>query len=678
MRHYRSCPAAWLIAFLAVAPLGGLRVGAQDLPPPIPAQEQPEVLSRGPVHEAFAEPVTLDVQPSLIAPSRPPPNIDEVPPAERPQGEQFVWIPGYWSWDADRAGYIWVSACWRLAPPGMSWVPGYWSQLSAGWEWISGFWAPAGVREIVYLPVPPAVAEVEPSGSPPSADMIWVPPCVRWVQGQYVRRAGYWLAAQPDWVWVPPHYVVTPRGYIFVQGHWDYSLERRGVLFAPVYFPALVHGRVNFTYSPSIVLDLGLLRVSLFAYPRYHHYYFGDYYDDAYLRIGIFPWFDSRRLHSWYDPVFEYDRWHHQRVEPRWEERERTEYDRRRADKELRPARTFREQESRAAKLPEPQQRGFQVTRPLTGVVTHRETSLKFERINSDTRQQVSRQANTVNTFRDERNRWESTVPSPRAAQSPQDHKTAVMPALEHKETIFPREHKDTGSSPAQRPQSEPSRPDRAVTPPAEHREVITPVVEHREVAPVRQHSVTVTPPTQRPQASQPTPGPAVSAPPPAGHREVITPAVEHREVAPARQYSVTVTPPVQRPQAVQPTPGTGVSVTLPAGHREVITPAVEHREVAPVRQRNATMTPSAEPQPAMVPQTSQRESASVAPREVNVPQPERVQIPRLPTGGGSGGTESFQKGQPVRPADEDGASEGKDGRRDKTSPRDMRRGSNP
>ncbi len=126
--------------------------------PPIPAQEQPEVLTRGPVHEAFAEPVNLQVQAGLVAPNQPPANIEEIPPAERPQGDQYVWVPGYWSWDADRNNYIWVSGCWRAAPPNMYWVPGYWSQVSRGWEWVAGFWAtgrrsgnrvsagPAGIR----------------------------------------------------------------------------------------------------------------------------------------------------------------------------------------------------------------------------------------------------------------------------------------------------------------------------------------------------------------------------------------------------------------------------------------------------------------------------------------------------------------------------------------------------
>ena len=35
---------------------------------------------------------------------------------------------------------------------------------------------------------------------------------------------------------MPAHYVWTPRGYVFVDGYYDYSVARRGVLFAPVYF----------------------------------------------------------------------------------------------------------------------------------------------------------------------------------------------------------------------------------------------------------------------------------------------------------------------------------------------------------------------------------------------------------------------------------------------------------
>ena len=62
MRSCHSCLATGVIALLVVTPLGGYRLAAQDTPPATPAGEQPEVLSRGPVHEAFAAPVDIQLQ----------------------------------------------------------------------------------------------------------------------------------------------------------------------------------------------------------------------------------------------------------------------------------------------------------------------------------------------------------------------------------------------------------------------------------------------------------------------------------------------------------------------------------------------------------------------------------------------------------------------------------------
>ncbi len=418
--------------------------------PPMPVQEQPEVLTRGPVHEAFAEPVNLRVQAGLVAPIQPPANIDEIPPAQSPQGGQYVWVPGYWSWDGDRNGYIWVSACWRAAPPGMYWVPGYWAQAADGWEWVAGFWAPTGAGEIEYLPAPPVLQDVQPS-SPPSPDSIWVPSCWYWNQNQYILRPGYWLTAQSDWVWAPSHYVWTPRGYIFVAGSWDYTLERRGILFAPVYFSHAAYG-ARLSYSPSIVVDIGALQLSLFAYPRYSHYYFGDYYDDAYIRIGIFPWFESERHHSWYDPIYQHDRWHYRQTEPRWEERERHDYDLRRADKDLRPARTYHEMEARVAKLPEPQRRNGRTAQPLATFATDKTTHMKFERSNTESQRTITAKATAVRKFGDDRNRWESQAASPKAGQPAVEHKLPVTAPAERKEvTTTTPDRKAPVTAPAKR-----------------------------------------------------------------------------------------------------------------------------------------------------------------------------------------------------------------------------------
>ena len=418
-----------ITTLFAVAPLYG---EDSTQPPPAPAEEQPEVLTRGPVHEAFAEPVDLNTQAPLVAPTQPPANITENPPAERPTGDQFVWVPGYWAWDSERNSYIWVSGCWRAAPPSRYWVPGYWSKTGLGWEWVPGFWAStSNVQQIEYLPPPPAIADVDPPGPPPTDDNIWVPPCWYWYQGQYVWRAGYWLVAQDGWVWAPSHYVFTPRGHVFVAGHWDYSLRRRGVLFAPVYFSGRYYERPGFSLSLSVAVDIGNLEFGLFTCPRYCHYYFGDYYDNLYIGIGIFPWYECRTRHSWYDPIYEHDRWRHHKVDRDWDNHERQEYDRRRDDKDLRTPRTYREMEQRLDKMPEAKRKDIRIAETMDKVVAEKKSPMKFESIKADARQKLSTGATDLHRFSDERSKWESSP----AARSPEQKTIVTQPQTQTQPT---------------------------------------------------------------------------------------------------------------------------------------------------------------------------------------------------------------------------------------------------
>src|SRR5438477_140151 len=65
-------------------------------------QSGTEVLTRGPVHEAFAEVVSFTPESGAIAPKAPPDPIEELPPDQKPEGPNVAWIPGYWSWDDER------------------------------------------------------------------------------------------------------------------------------------------------------------------------------------------------------------------------------------------------------------------------------------------------------------------------------------------------------------------------------------------------------------------------------------------------------------------------------------------------------------------------------------------------------------------------------------------------
>ena len=151
-----------------------------------------EVLTRGPVHEAFAETVTFDPEPGIVVPKAPPEAIEELPPEQRPEGDNVAWIPGYWAWDDERSDFLWVSGIWRNLPPGRQWVPGYWGQSGPDYQWTSGYWADAAVSEIEYLPEPPASVEVGPNIAAPSADQTWLPGCWVWQQNRYAWRPGYW------------------------------------------------------------------------------------------------------------------------------------------------------------------------------------------------------------------------------------------------------------------------------------------------------------------------------------------------------------------------------------------------------------------------------------------------------------------------------------------------------
>ena len=120
-------------------------------------------------------------------------------------------------------------------PPGRQWVPGYWGQSQQGLNGLPGTGPMQRPREIEYLPEPPATVEAGPNIAAPSADDTWLPGCWVWQQNRYAWRPGYWTKGNQDWDWVPDHYVWTPRGYVFVDGYYDYSVPRRGVVFARLF-----------------------------------------------------------------------------------------------------------------------------------------------------------------------------------------------------------------------------------------------------------------------------------------------------------------------------------------------------------------------------------------------------------------------------------------------------------
>lgn len=398
-----------IAALAAVAT--GLSLGtarAVQQPPPRPAGEYGvEVLTRGPVHEAFAETVTFDPEPGIVVNAAPPNPIEEMPPDQRPAGVNVAWIPGYTAWDDERNDYLWVSGVWRAPPPGRQWVSGYWGRSAQGYQWTSGFWADAQMGETEYLPEPPQSVEVGPSIPAPSPNHSWIPGCWIWQHGRYAWRPGYWVTVQSDWDWIPGHYTWTRRGYVFVDGYWDYSVENRGVLFAPVYFDASVYARRGYYYSPSTVISLSVFTDHLFVRPRYGHYYFGDYYDDNYRDAGFYSRFAFQSSRYGYDPIYAHQRWKN-RHDDNWRNRVEDDFRRRRDHGEWRPARTLAAQITLNTGGTSPHASGGRIATSLDQLVRIKDSPLRFESVESAEKQQLLQRGKEIRTFREERQKLET------------------------------------------------------------------------------------------------------------------------------------------------------------------------------------------------------------------------------------------------------------------------------
>jgi hypothetical protein len=300
------------------------------------------VQTRGPVHEAFAQPTATPLEAGPVVPKAAPDPIPELPPDQKPAGDNVQWIPGYWAWDVDRQDYLWVSGIWRDIPPDRKWVSGYWTKADDGWEWVPGFWGPAAQEAISYITEPPPESlENGPSEPAPDNSSVYVPGTWVYRSTGYVWRPGYWSPDQTGYLWVPATYYSTPAGYVFVDGYWDYPLEDRGLLFTPVTFDREWWLTPGWCYRPSYCVDLGSLLGSLFVQPAYCHYFFGDYYGGFYGRYGFRPWLAYANGYG--DPLFNYYRWRN-RDNPRWYSNLYHTYEGRLHGTLARPARTLVEQ----------------------------------------------------------------------------------------------------------------------------------------------------------------------------------------------------------------------------------------------------------------------------------------------------------------------------------------------
>ena len=444
-----------ILGNLTAVALGGvLPIIGTAIAQPEAATSGAEVMTRGPVHEAFAGTISYDPTPGVIVGQAPPTLIEEVPPEQRLEGENVTWIPGYWAWDEDQNDFLWVSGIWRNLPPGREWVPGYWSDSDGRHQWTSGYWEDAENTEVSYLPEPPRSVESGPSVEATSNDQTWIPGNWSWRENRYAWRAGYWVGARENWSWTPSYYRWTHRGYVYVDGYWDYPVARRGVVFAPVHFQREYISRPDFYYSPVTVISLSVFTNHLFLRPNYGHYYFGDYYEPRYRDQGYFASYSYNSGRRGYDPIYAYDRWEN-RNDRSWGRQRQEYFEHRRDNRDARPPRTW---VALSARSQADRERGdFGVADRFDRVVDNRAGGRqRFQTINKQEREGFVSQRQEIRKFGKQREQLETRgqlSPADRAKNGSEDNRVRVgrSPIISKKSD---RSNKDGGPPARLQPRS--------------------------------------------------------------------------------------------------------------------------------------------------------------------------------------------------------------------------------
>jgi hypothetical protein len=241
-------------------------------------QEGVEPQLKGPVHEAFFADSVTEPKASQIVTKDPPADLEELPPADKPEGDDIQWYSGYWEFDQERNDFTWVSGIYRKPPPKRQWIAGHWVKVDGGWQRQRGLWMTLDQAEITFLSTAPPEAPVEEAANnPPDDKSVFVPGHQEpKPEGGFTFKPGKWVPMQPNWIWVPSHYVWTPCGYVFVKGYWDYVVEKRGLLYAPVCVD-LAYVKPGWTYTPTCVVHNTCLLDNLFVKPGCG-YFFGAYH----------------------------------------------------------------------------------------------------------------------------------------------------------------------------------------------------------------------------------------------------------------------------------------------------------------------------------------------------------------------------------------------------------------
>jgi hypothetical protein len=232
---------------------------------------------------------------------------------------------------------------------------------------------------------------------------------------------------------MPARYQWTRRGYVYVEGYWDYNVARRGVVFAPVRFTGDAYSRPDYYYTPATVIAVNVFLNHLFVRPHYGQYYFGDYYAPRYRNEGFIASFDYHSDRHGYDPIYAHSRWEH-RDDRDWDRKRRDDFNFYRDNENARPPQTYAALRARADGDRRGQRDNFEFAQPLNRYVENRDNGPRFQAVDEKQRNRIVEQRQELRKFGDDRQRFENRDAAPKSAEGKGDGKdTAPAQAIREK-----------------------------------------------------------------------------------------------------------------------------------------------------------------------------------------------------------------------------------------------------
>ena len=368
-----------------------------------------------------------------LAPSfakEPPQPIQEMPPDQKPAGQNIQWIPGYWAGTSRATTSSGSAASGASRRPIVSGFPATGTKSTGA---TSGSREP-GFRSVRETRAKPAVvlapAPAEPrsrSQHAPALSQRELDSRLLVLASVGIRLAARILGGRPAQLDLDARALcLDPEWLSLRAGYWDLPVANRGLMFAPVYYPQPVYAQPNFVFTPSIGIVGSAVTANLFVQASTNQYMFGNFYAQNFVSVGITPWFSFSFATGpplFYDPLFSYYAVINVRQNPGWVAAVREQYVLRRDRVELRPPNTYIEQ----TRIIE---RNVNITRNVT-VVDHRELAMPLSRLAADPvagrgmrmvkveeaeRQQFRQQVAQLHQFREQRVQQEREGARARAA----------------------------------------------------------------------------------------------------------------------------------------------------------------------------------------------------------------------------------------------------------------------